>query len=275
MFRFFDEDFQIKAINYMVDIVLPKLWEVAKILIFVLIVKYLADGIINKIIKSMSAKDEDGLSSRVKRIETLSSLIRSILFYILVFIAGVMILRVFDIDPAPVLTAAGVVGLAVGFGAQKLVRDIIAGFFILMENQYSVGDYVTIGAVTGVVVELGMRITKVRDDIGKLVYISNGDIAQVVNHSRGTVRMILDINIAPDSDLEQVRKVIDDTGIQLTSEMAEIATPPKSDGITAISAGSITLRITGDVRAGSQEVVQMALREKILEKSRDGLIKVV
>lgn len=167
------------------DIAFPRAWAIAKIVIFFLVVRFIAYRLIGRALRSLTEREPGGPTSpAAARIRTLGSLIRSIVFYVLIFIAGVMILRVFDIDAAPVLTAAGVVGLAVGFGAQKLVRDIISGFFIVLENQYSVGERITACGVTGTVVELGMRVTQLRDDEGRLVIIANGDIAQVVNHSR-------------------------------------------------------------------------------------------
>jgi small conductance mechanosensitive channel len=171
--------------SFIVGAVAPKVWAIAKILIFFFIVRFIAYRLIARLQASMMRhQGEEPDSAAVGRIRTVGSLIRSIVFYVLIFIAGVMILRVFEVDVAPVLTAAGVVGLAVGFGAQKLVRDIISGFFIVLENQYSVGERVTIAGITGAVEELGMRVTRLRDDEGKLVFIANGDIGQVVNHSR-------------------------------------------------------------------------------------------
>jgi small conductance mechanosensitive channel len=94
-----------------------------------------------------------------------------------------------------------VAGLAVGFGAQKLVKDVITGFFLLLEDQYAVGDYVTIGTVTGTVEELGMRITRLRDDDGRLYILSNGDIGQVCNMSRGPLAGVLEVAIAASADV--------------------------------------------------------------------------
>src|SRR5262249_5012711 len=111
------------------------------------------------------------------RLRTLQALLRSTVNYLLIFIAGMMIFDTLGINISAVLAGAGVAGMAIGFGAQRLVRDVITGFFILMEDQYSVGDLVTIGAVTGEVVDIGMRITRLRDATGRLVILANGDIS--------------------------------------------------------------------------------------------------
>lgn len=271
----FINSIQINTTSYIINIVLPRLWSILKIIIFFFIVRYTVYGLINKVLKSISAREGDDTTTRIGRVKTLGSLIRSVTFYTLIFISGVMILSTFDIDPKPVLTAAGVVGLAVGFGSQKLVRDIIAGFFIVLENQYSVGDYITIGTVTGTVVELGMRVTRIRDDIGKLVFIANGDIIQVINHSRGSVQAILEVNIAPDSDLDKAREAINILSEEIASKDDGILTAPKVVAITAVTAASVTIRISAEVKPGKQESVQTALREAIYRKFREGEIKLV
>lgn len=257
-----------------VELIALKGWAVAKILIFFLVVRLIAYRIIDRVLKSLAQHQDKGhIPLAAGRIRTLGGLIKSVVFYVLVFIVSVMILRVFDVDPAPVLTAAGVVGLAVGFGAQKLVKDIISGFFIILENQYSVGEYVTIGAVTGSVVELGMRVTELRDDAGKMVIIANGDISLVTNHSRGPVRTVLEISVAPGSDVDKVRRVIDNAGTELAGRMAGIVTAPTADGITAADAIKITIRVSGDVEPGRRDAIETALRELILKGFADEQIK--
>ena len=259
-----------------VPIAVLKAWAIVKILIFFFVVQMLANRIIDRVMKSLTQREAGGPTTvSAARIRTLAGLVKSAIFYILVFIAGIMTLKVFDVDTAPVLTAAGVVGLAVGFGAQKLVRDIISGFFIVLENQYAVGEYVTIGAVMGTVVELGMRVTQLRDDVGKLVIIANGDITLVTNHSRGPIQAILEISVAADSDLDKVRAVIDSAGKEVAEKVEGVVAPPKADGITAIDACKTTIRISGEVKPGRQDAAQTALREAIRERFDKEGIKLV
>ena len=256
-----------KIWNFATGVFLPMAWAIAKVLIFFFVVRYLADRLIDRVLDSLIARDKEGPTPvSAGRVRTLGSLIKSVVFYVLVFISGVMILRVFDIDAAPVLTAAGVVGLAVGFGAQKLVKDIISGFFIVLENQYHVGEYIAIGTVTGTVVELGMRVTQLRDDVGKLVIIANGDIILVTNHSRGPVQALLDISVAPDSDLEKVRAIIDEAGQEIASKVYGTITPPKADGLSFVDATKMTIRVSAEVKPGRQDAVQVALRELLRTK---------
>jgi len=249
-------------------------WTLIKILIFFLAVRFVAYRLINRVLLSLTAR-ETGESAETARarIRTLGSLIRSIIFYVLVFVSAIMALRVFDVDPAPVLTAAGVVGLAVGFGAQRLVRDVISGFLIVLENQYCVGEYVTIGAITGTVEELGMRITRIRDDVGKLTILANGDITIVTNHSRGPLLATLELSVPAESDLEKVRLVVNKAGQKVASKVMGIVRPPTADGIVSMDASKLTLRISAEVKPGYQDAVQAALRETIRQEFEEAGIQ--
>ena len=251
-----------------------KLWAIVKILIFFVVVRFIAYRLIERVLKSLC--DRQGPTPMTTgRIKTLASLAKSTIFYALVFIAGIMLLNVFEVNTAPVLTAAGVVGLAIGFGAQKLVRDIISGIFIVLEDQYSVGESVTIGLVTGTVEELGMRVTRLKDDVGKLVFISNGDITLVTNHSRGPIQTVLDISVAAESNLAKVRTLIDNVGAEICSKVEGIVTCPKADGVMGFDSGKVTIRISGEVKPGRQDAVQTALREALLTRFAAEEIKVV
>ncbi len=176
----FDREFWEGDTSWMV------LADVAKIILIYLILRFALYRLIDKVLMPALAHGEKRIdAAQASRIKTLAGLVKSSLIYILNFVFGIMLLRALRLDPIPLLTTASVAGLAVGFGAQKLVKDMISGFFILLENQYGIGDYVTIGAVTGTVEEVGLRTTRIRDDSGKLYILSNGDISQVCNQSRG------------------------------------------------------------------------------------------
>jgi small conductance mechanosensitive channel len=238
-------------------------WAILKIAIIFVVVRFVVYKVIGRTMNTMIRRDEASGRSTAGRIRTLGSLIRSGFFYVLVFISGIMMLTVFNVHPTAVLTAAGVVGLAVGFGAQKLVKDVLAGFFIVLENQYSVGDYVTIGAVTGTVQDLGVRITRLRDDYGKLVIIPNGDISQVINHSRGPLLAVVDVSVDPKTDVEKLRALIEDAGKDVAENVEGIVSSPQAGGIVALDASKMTVRATAEVKTGRQFAVQNALREAI------------
>ena len=203
------------------------------------------------------------------RLKTLAGLINSIVGYVLTFVFGVMLLRTFDLDPIPLLTTASVAGLAVGFGAQKLVKDVISGFFILLENQYAVGDYVTIGAATGTVEEVGMRTTRLRDDAGRLYILSNGDITQVVNQSRGAVDSWLEIGVAAGAEIGKATETINTAGKELAGQRPDLgfAEPPSVQGLGGMDGAKLTLRVTCPVTAPARLAeAQVALRSLIHQR---------
>lgn len=256
--------------------IVPSTLTVVKIVVIFLLIRAVVNKFVERVIQVITQRETKGPTPEtIARAKTLGTLVKSVISYVLIFIAGVMVLEVFKVNIAPVLTTAGVAGLAIGFGAQRLVRDVISGFFIVLENQYAVGDYVTIGNISGLVEELGMRVTKIRDDVGKLVFISNGDVTLVTNHSRGTIQVSLDVNIASNSNLEMVRSLINELGRRVADEVEGVVTPPRADGITAVDASKVTIRITGAVKPGYQESLQTALRERILEKASAGEINLV
>jgi moderate conductance mechanosensitive channel len=143
-----------------------------------------------------------------KKSGTLAGILNSIIKYVVYIIMGISILDTLNITTQPILATAGLGGIAIGFGAQSLVRDVFTGFFILFEDQYGVGDYVTIKGVTGTVEELGLRITRIRSFNGELHIIPNGEIKEVTNASRGNSLAIIDIGITYESDQERALGIL-------------------------------------------------------------------
>jgi len=246
--------------------------KIAVIIIAYLIVRFALGKLIKGVLNSTLAKfSGDILQARKARLRALQSVLMSAVGFILAFVAGIMILQSAGINIVPLITTASVAGLAIGFGAQKLVRDVISGFFILMEDQYGIGDYVTIGAVTGVIEDLEMRTTRIRDAAGKLYILSNGDITQVCNHSRGRLTISVDYALAPASDLDKARQALDGVGQSMAADFPnEVKEPFKCEGITQITAASVVIRLTGAVSPSSQESIRMELNARVrqaLEKN--------
>ena len=153
------------------------------------------------------------------RLRTMIGLIRSVGVYCLTFVCIVLLMRALNFDAASVVTSASVAGIAVAFGAQKLFKDVIAGFFIIFENQYMIGDYVTINdQVSGRVEEMGMRIVKIRDDNGKLFVYANGDITLVCNQSRGAISDVVEMGVPPGSDIDKIRKAFEEAGKEVVEK---------------------------------------------------------
>lgn len=238
--------------------------QIGLIVVLLVIARVVAFRVIDRAMAVIAAREDgEGRAGAAGRTRTLGGLLKSIIAYVLVFIAAIMVLRALGADPVPLLTTAGVLGLAVGFGAQKLVRDVISGFFILLENQYSVGEYVTICAVTGTVEEIGMRTTRLRDEIGRLVIISNGDITQVTNHSRGALVAVVEVSVAQGVDLNKVCAILREVGARIERDRTDVIGPFLCDGVIAMDAAKVTLRLVGHVEPKSLLEVQMDIRERV------------
>ena len=157
-------------------------------IIWILILFFFGKLILKLIVKRLERIVDDGdeahISQKEKRAETLGDIIVSIGNIIIYAIILFMVLNLFGVDIRPILAGAGVIGLAIGFGAQSLVKDFVSGLFILVENQYGIGDKVKIGSFEGNVIRITMRSTVLKDDEGKLYYISNGSIKDVINMSQ-------------------------------------------------------------------------------------------
>jgi small-conductance mechanosensitive channel len=238
--------------------------DVAKIVLLYLLLRFVLRRLVDRVLWPALKQGEKKIDpAQASRIKTLASLVNSSISYILTFVFGIMLLRALRLDPIPLLTTASVAGLAVGFGAQKLVKDMISGFFILLEDQYAVGDYVTVGAVTGTVEEVGLRTTRIRDDAGKLYILSNGDITQVCNQSRGAVASFVEIGIAPAADVGKATDIINKAGEELAHAQSGLgfAEPPSVQGLGAMDAAKLTLRVSCPVTAPAKLTqAQIALR---------------
>jgi len=218
--------------------------------------------------RGLSSIELEGKGSE-RRIATLHGLLSSTLSYLVYFIAIILTLFVVGVTwkgLAPLLGAASVLGLAIGFGAQKLVRDVITGLFILGEGQFDVGDWVTIGAVTGRVVEIGLRVTRIRDEQGRLYVIANGDISQVFNASRGPVKLALEFTLARAGAFEEAIAVVR----RAAEETLDAMDLPAGDGETApavmvtnVTATTLTLRLVMWVPVRARDEVEDTLRRRM------------
>lgn len=250
--------------------------KIAIIVVAYVVLRFLIVKLIKSVLSSTLAKrGGEILQARKARVRALQSVLTSVVGFALAFIAGIMIAEAAGINILPLITTASVAGLAIGFGAQKLVRDVISGFFILVEDQYGVGDYVTIGAVSGVVEDLEMRTTRIREASGKLYILSNGDISQVCNHSRGRLTMTVDFGISPAADLDKARQTLDEVGLSMAADFPkEVKEAFRCDGLSQITAASSAVRMMGAIAPQSQERIRTELNSRAreaLEKNGIGL----
>ena len=224
------------------------------IILLFLLVRAAVERLVRRATDGVAARAEAmNNPGRAARVRTLGGLSASIVVWALGFIFSVSGLALLGFPVASLLASAGVAGVAIGFGAQKLVKDVITGFFILLEDQYAVGEYVTIGSVTGVVEDFAMRITRIRDDEGKLYILSNGDIAQVCNQSRGPVGGAFDIGVGAAADLDKAIQVLNDAlaGKSKDLSLADAATVRGISGSDATKTTlSVHFRAGGGMRPG-------------------------
>ncbi len=202
---------------------------------------------------------------------TLVPLIHSICQYLIYFGSVLWMLGVLGVDTRPLMAGAGILGLAVGLGAQSLVTDVVSGFFILFENQFLVGDYVKIGDAAGTVEEVGMRVTKIRDGQGKLHIIPNGQIKTVISYSASYVNAVVDYPVPAGSDIEQVFRAMRDAGERLRRERTEVLADTEIHGIVDLKVAEMTVRAVTKVMPGTHEILQSEYRRvlrQVLDEAR-------
>jgi small conductance mechanosensitive channel len=203
------------------------------------------------------------LQVSVRRENTLVKLLENVISYVTYFVAFIMILEVVHIDVRALLAGAGIVGLAVGFGAQNLVRDIITGFFIIFEDQFSVGDYVRIGTFEGHVEEIGLRTTKIKSWTGELNILPNGSIIEVTNFSIHNSIAIVDVSIAYEGEIEKAEQVIEELLGELPLKYEEIVQPPQLLGIQTFGNSEVVLRITCETLPMKHWYISRKIRKEV------------
>jgi small-conductance mechanosensitive channel len=191
---------------------------------------------------------------------TLVPLLHSICQYVLYFGAGIAMLKQLDVDTTPIMAGAGVIGLAVGLGAQSLVTDVVSGFFILFEAQYLVGDFVQIGEAVGVVEAVGIRVTQVRDARGKVYLIPNGQIKGVVNYSKGYINAVVDVKVPAGSDLEATFRMMAEAGRRLKAAHPEVLAETEIRGLVDLGTSEMTVRAVTKVEPGTHEAMENEYR---------------
>ncbi|MBZ5629076.1 MAG: mechanosensitive ion channel family protein [Acidobacteriia bacterium] len=215
------------------------------------------------------AEGKDRLSGlRAQQLRTLSGVIYSAGVFVSVFLALLQILPVLGINMAPLLASAGIAGLAIGFGAQTLVHDVINGFFILMENQYEIGDTVRVGGVTGTVERMTLRSTLLRDDQGALSTIPNSKIDIVSNLTRDWAQVALHVSVAYGENSNQVMGLLKRVGedIRGDPQFSEfLVSDPEVPGMERVSGNEVDYLMLVRTRPGRQYEVMRELRRRIKE----------
>ena len=211
-----------------------------------------------------------------QRAAAIGTLLRSAVAITIWTIAVLMILPLLGINVAPLIASAGVIGIALGFGAQTLVKDYLSGIFIIIEDQYGVGDMVDVGSAIGTVEEVTLRITRLRDPSGVVWYVRNGEILRVANRSQGWTLATVDIPIAYNEDIEKVRKIVD----QVATDMDEdpdyddlLLGKPTFAGVESVSGEAVVIRIIAKAAPEKQVNVARTIRERMkLAFDRAGIV---
>lgn len=235
--------------------------QVIGILIAFVIVRAIGKKLINRSFDRLTKKG-DVTNGRAL---TLRALSENVFSYALIFILVATLFNIFGLSVASLIAGAGIVGLAIGFGAQGLVSDVVTGFFLLLEKQIDVNDYVTVGAIDGVVESVGLRTTQIRSFDGTLNFIPNRDITTVSNHSRGNMRALVDIGVSYDENIDEAMAVLKTVCEKVAKDNAAIVEGPDVIGVQAFGASDVTLRIIAKAKSGEQWGVERELRKAIKE----------
>jgi small-conductance mechanosensitive channel len=268
-------------------------WLVAKPLVILLIValallvRWLAYRLVNRLVNRASvgvlppigtgkATPEEApgaaMTSRVaaarrkQRAETMGAVLKSIATFAIAAVAGIMVLAEFDVNIGPLIAGAGIVGLALGFGAQSLVGDFLAGMFMLFEDQYGIGDVVDLGDASGTVEAVTLRVTRLRDVNGTVWYVRNGEILRVGNMSQNWAQTVLDVAVGYGEDIPRVRRILEETcdALYAVEEFRDrIMSEPEVWGVERMEADGLVVRVAVKTAPLEQWAVARELRERI------------
>lgn len=207
-----------------------------------------------------------GVARRSQRAASIASLLESILSFVIVTVALILILGEVGINVGPLLASAGIAGVALGFGAQNLVKDFLSGIFMLLEDQYGVGDVVDLGPASGTVIDLGLRTTTVRGVDGTVWYVRNGEILRVGNSSQGESVLIIDLPLSYRADAARAGEVAVARAIEVAAQQehaGDVIKEPEVQGVVSMSSEAVTIRLVVTVRAGTQWAIGRAIRGAI------------
>lgn len=237
-------------------------------LITIFLLSRILISVIYIIVEELLLKSQNLTETQLQRRQTISPLIKSACKYFIYFSAGILTLDTIGFDPGPILAGAGILGLAVGLGAQNLINDIVSGFFILFENYYLVGDYIETDEASGYVEAIELRTTHIRHTNGQVYIVRNGDINSITNYSKEFVYATVDIGVDYNTNLDHAYEIIEVTGRQLQAENDDILEPTRVEGIEEFGDIRLSILTITKVKPGRHLRVQRTLR-KLLKQAFD------
>jgi small conductance mechanosensitive channel len=215
-------------------------------IIFIVIITFIVIRVGRSMLRKIfKARHSSPLRLTERRETTLERLVENVFSYVVYFVAVLMILEQF-IDVKGLIAGAGVAGLAIGFGAQNLVKDVITGFFIIFEDQFSVGDYVRIGSFEGYVEQIGLRTTKIVSWTGELYILPNSSINEVTNYSINNSIAVVDIKVAYEEDVEKAEAAIEEVMEEMAVNYPEMVRPPEILGVQMLGTSDVMIRVIAE-----------------------------
>ncbi|MDP4276609.1 MAG: mechanosensitive ion channel family protein [Bacteroidota bacterium] len=239
------------------------------IIIVAWFLRLLSKRFVNQLTHAAGKSDRINLNDgEMKRLGTIAHVYNWTIHTLIVVIAAMMILQEFGVKMGPILTSAGIVGVAIGFGGQYLVRDVITGFFIIFENQYRIGDVVTISGITGTVEDITLRVTTLRDADGTVHHIPHGEIKMVSNRTKQFAKINMNIGVAYQTNIDHVKAVINTVGRQLAEDKdwkEAILEAPSFLRIESFDDSSVSIKVIGTTKPMDQWSVAGELRKRLKE----------
>ncbi len=281
-----DLDGDVTDVAWWVDLATGPVLRSVIILVVALVLRVVLNRVINGFVRGLTKASETDLGKvgigttaretlgadsvdvqrRQTRANTLGRLLKNVGSVVILTIAFLMILGEWGFNLAPLVASAGIVGVALGFGAQTLVADFLSGVFMLLEDQYGVGDVIDMGEATGTVEDVGLRVTRLRSVDGVVWYVRNGEVIRVGNMSQNWSRALLDVGVAYSSDIARVRELLEDEARRLNEdeEWGELLLEdPEVWGVESIAADAIVIRLVLKTLPGQQWAVARELRQRI------------
>lgn len=280
------EDFTLFFHNWLDGLVTALIWAIMAV-VMAMVVQYYLHRLITRITNRIALGTVPGRTRtrpqstatalvnerRRQRMETLGSVLRSIASVVIYGVALFTVLGEIGLNLAPILTGATVVGAAVAFGAQNTIKDLLAGLFMLLEDQYGVGDVVDTGSAKGTVEAVSLRITRLRDVNGVVWYVRNGEINRLGNESQNWGRALLDVPIAPDQNVDDIRQLLQETAEALAADPdweALILEEPSVWGVQALTNDAVVVRVTIKTAPNQQHKVTRELRARVKRAFDEG-----
>jgi small conductance mechanosensitive channel len=254
------------------DVLIGKPIAIVGLVVLALLIRWILGKVVDRIVRHaedgvLPDRFSSGMSTRrVQRAKTMGDLLKSIIGGILVAVFGTMILGELGVNIAPIIASAGIVGIALGFGAQSLVKDFLSGIFMIFEDQYGVGDVVDVGVASGTIEAVSLRVTRLRDQSGTVWYVPNGEILRVGNMSQNWARAVVDVSIGYDEDLARVQRVLREVAHDLWQDEEfhdVVIEEPEVTGVESMTPEAITVRVLVKTAPMRQWAVARELRQRI------------